>query len=842
MAAVTAGPIYQLTGDRPVHDAHHMETIRTSRRDTTDDGGPAWEGTDYLLRGEFCTPEAIARELARLRRDCGAAVALMLVAGPRSLLKSLSMADSHDGRGQALTDVLRRRGLRTRRHLRPLGLPGGDSFPGSAPRLLRRLGDAIDNDKDGPGSSGELVGDPEDWSALQVPAQLRGTRLAVALLLHFDDSAVHPRVITDRDAATVRLTIMVNATAQARVHHDTLVMDRVDDALVDSVGSGGQIDLAAAADKLVALAMEVTSSDLAAYYAADVPGRRLWLRATTTKPRDRVVPAQALGLSALRVASVSADRARPVIFDLASAPEIELSFDVAGRGHHVAEMATPVRGPLATGAVLGVVTVARCGTTRRLPKAFGAYDLALVRNVALRLSLLRATADLEATADLFSSLTATRTRRSYDIPAPQDQAPTLGAAGSECPVGSGGLADPDRLAEQSGAAHSSVVALPDDLAIAMPDIERGLRTIRELTGSQSATFRAALPHPDATSAHGLALHRIAADPPERLGDERAVQQLDEDRVNCLSARLGRPHNVPFAVLDEHFDAVRPGSSSAMSVPVIVEGMVAGVVNLESTFEQNYDTRTSTVVAFAEHIGLVIADARLALSRQMEEYALEIITLAHDIPTECDAISAALAGEAATPSARSDAERRLGTIRSRARGIESYGVGTAPPKPSAAPATMPEIVEAALDHEDVCRVNTVVAPGDWPRHATEAVERARECLRHMFANVHRHRELSAEAVKVKVTCAEWGGRVHDVVQIINQTELPVDRARARNAYRVPVTSAGVDADGAPIEIPRFGAYLAGGQARAVAGDAHLCALSDHVARVVLMVPRPDESAA
>jgi hypothetical protein len=360
--------------------------------------------------------------------------------------------------------------------------------------------------------------------------------------------------------------------------------------------------------------------------------------------------------------------------------------------------------------------------------------------------------------------------------------------------------------------------------------------IRALTASHSATFRAALGHPDAASGHGLALYRIAADPPERLADPYAIQHLHTDAVNCLAARLGEPQNVAFTERDEHFERARSGTHSALSVPVVVEGLVAGVVNLESTSEQNYDTRVSTAVAFAQHLGLVIADTRLALSRELEGYAMRIITEAHEIGTDCDGIVKELTD--APPSQRKRVDRHLAQIRARARGIETFVPRGQQAPSSKAWLTLSQIVDEAVEEDDLCLVDIASTNATGALHAPEAVIRIRASLQHIFANVHRHRRMSADRVDITVTSAQWGGRLYDVVRVLNATEEPIDVQRARNAYRVPVTSEETDADGNPVETPRFGAYLAGGHARELGGDVHLSPMPEPGARVVLMIPCPE----
>lgn len=769
-------------------------------------GGSGWTGTDYLLKGQFCPPDEIMAALECLRRETAADMALLLVAGPRGLLQTLCCAVSGDERGRELTDLLRRKPrLNPRRLLRPFTGPDEDAFPRNARRLLRRIGQTVDGHG---GDSERLLGALDDWIVLGVPEALRGTRLAVAVFLRAAQALADMDSGTDitivkRDREVLDLAVMVNATAQARVHHDAVVIDRVDQALDASAIVGNQIDLALAADKLVELARDVTDSDIAGYYAADFQARVLHLRAFSSDENAAVCLPPTLVIGGDQVAAVSAERTRPVLLDPQEGSKLAATIEVLNGASDVAEMATPVPGPLTGGPVLGVITLARYGRGGRAPNPFGAYDHALVRNVALRLALLRATADLEAASEMFTQLLS----------------PTDDETTSDLGIRS----DP---------------AIPDDLVLALPDIARGLQTIRRLTNSHSATFRAALPSVQAKVAHDLALHRIAADPPERLDDERPIQQVDSGGVNCSAAVMGSARNVPFVDQEQSFDALRDGTNSEMSVPVVVEGLVVGVVNLESTSEQNYDTRRATVIAFAEHIASLIAGARLALSRRLETYALRVVSRAHELGQYTEAIGDAMDEHNATAELRGLINTQLDNIEYRARGLRSFDDDPDDEDDSGHLSSMPDLVDRAIERADLVRVEVMVEQLPWHSYDAVAVAHVRESLRHIFANVHGHRAVSREPAHVTVTQVAWGGRAHDVVSVTNPVRDRLDIHRACNVYRVPVTgSGGPGADGSLVDVPRFGAYLAGGHARALGGEVHLLALGENHARVCLMVPSP-----
>lgn len=759
-----------------------------------------WTASDHLLRGTFCPPTALGPALEDLRVESGAAMALMLVAGPRGLLRSLCVSTSEDDRGDALTELLRRdSALKTRRLLRPASRTGEDAFPGTAPTLLTRLRRAIE-DLGGDGDA--LVGAPGEWAAVRVPSELRGSRLGVAILLrdHPGDGASFP----EYDRHVLDLAVMANATAEASVHHDVIVMNRVDEQLDARVVVDHQIDLGLAAARLVELALEITSSDFAAYYAIDFVTRTLYLRAQFPSDRSCFAPPEAMSLDENRLTAVSAARGRPVLLDREHSPTVRKSFDDVD---FVDEMATPVPGPLPSGPITGVITVARGDQDHRPRNPYGAYDHALVRNVALRLALLRATADLETASEMFTRLTGRSTSGSGHVEA----SPTA----------------PD----------VPPVPIPDDILLALPDIQAGLERIRGLTGSHSATFRAALPNRGATAPHGLALHRLAADPPDRLNERSRVQHTHRPSVNSDAALMGAARNVPFVAREQAYDRARDGSQSEISVPVLVEGMVVGVINLESPTEQNYDPRVSTAIAFAGHVGLVIANARLRLSRQLETYAMQIITRGHDLSWECRKIETATRD--ASPEIRGLVAQQLATIETRVRGLRTFARVPESHEEVAHP-TMPQLVQAAITSADLVLVQLRIEDADWRRYDARSTRHVRECLRHVFANVQAHTPIEADEVEVEITETPWGGLPYTVVQVTNQTAYATDPRRAQNLYRVPVTSSSArpgDAHDGTSDVPRFGAYLAGSHARALGGDVHYRTLDDDHARVIVMVPSP-----
>src|SRR5688500_18149923 len=77
-----------------------------------------WTGTDYLLHGRFCPPTQLGISLGEIRDELDAAAALLVVAGPRGLLRSLCVFDG-PGREGAVAGFLSPRKVRVYDRLRP---------------------------------------------------------------------------------------------------------------------------------------------------------------------------------------------------------------------------------------------------------------------------------------------------------------------------------------------------------------------------------------------------------------------------------------------------------------------------------------------------------------------------------------------------------------------------------------------------------------------------------------------------------------------------------------------------------------------------------------------------
>jgi GAF domain len=784
------------------------------------DGLAGWSPMDYLLRGDFCPTADLSPALEALRRSVGARTALLMVAGSRGLLRTLCTCVSTDGSETVINDFLRAGPkVRLKRRRALVALP--DDVTAHHPTDPRWHPDAVIArlkavaERKGRDDVVGALGPAEEWVAVRAPVEMDRMPMTVAVYVRtpvevpVGESKGQPAV--ECDEAVLRLAVMASTTATTSVYHDTMITTRVDERLSRQDSGAANADLRAATQQLIELAAEVTDSVAVCYYVVDPINRELRQVAAHVPDELEATFPDRIGVDDPVVAAQAVGRRRPLVHGWAGSrtkvsPTMEFS---AAELPPYVELATPVPGPLASPRVAcgGVVTAVRVAESGQPVKSFGAYDHSLLRNVALRLALLHATEDMEAAADMFRDLTIR-------------QSGALASASSA-------------RARLCGGKEADIPPLADDVVQALPSIEAALAEVARLTNSHSATFRLAQPLLATSAAHGLGLVRIAAHSKDGLLDPRPVQDVTEPGINCRAALSGRPQNVPFVDLDRGYDAVRPHTRSQISVPVAVEGMVIGTVNLESPVERNYDARVSTAIAFAEHVGMVFAGARLSLARELHQYATQIVTRAHDLSAETRQIARATAG--APPVARRKVGEAIARIEERARGIGSFDSDDE----RRAPATMPTLASEAWRRANLLYIDRQIEERAWGMFG-ETTTAVYDCLRHVFVNVQSHMPIDAEAPpEVRVSSALWGGRRYDIVRVRNEAKERIDPARAANLYQVPVVDHRPPSrgDGSDVKLPRFGAYLAGIEARTVGGNVHFALEEPEMVRIMVMIPAP-----
>jgi hypothetical protein len=793
---------------------------------------PTWTPEEFILRGSYCPRPAILDSVERARRDVGAEAALIVAADEGALLRSLcfqapkQMETPYDLVGLLRSvEQLNRRISSGELVLTRPSVPGDEApFPRSAPHLMAGL--ATLAREEGRNELATWLSPQEDWIPARIPTAATA-RISVAVLFLEPDS----EYVVDQDemrlveagAQIVEITERVNATVQADVRRDAAIMARLDDQLDPADFAEGTVDLKQAANSLVQLAVEVSRSDVGACYVFD-HGRGAMTQTGFAVPdplREAgwVYPDE-LDENSHALAFSSLSNRRPIQLPPGFPTEdgvVATCMCASDIHSESVELATPIVGPLASpkAPAVGVLTVARIGTE---DAKYGAYDLAVLRNISLRLALINATANTEAAARVFARLSTRATDRIRSQTAVSG--PLRGL----------------RLTED-GLGSFLRAPLPDDLYMTLPAIQEGLETLGRITGSYSATFRAALPSPDTTGPHGLTLRRVAAYPKRWLEAEGALQREEQGGLNWKVALTGTPQYAPVVEEEDAYLESRKETLSELCVPVLVEGRVIGVVNLESADRNAYDALVTTAQAFAAHVGLAIADARIAISSVLHDYAIEIVRRGHELGgQECRDLRA-LAAKAPARNWQELLEKSADEIERKAKGLRAFASADDDP---VGPLSFPELVlerKAALELDFA---ELLIDPtAEWQHYPPGVAQIVSLALKDVLGNLKRHSATSAAKATMLLYQGPWGGELHDILRIVNRPSAPLDPVDAINAYRAllgyetPDPSA--DGSDATLRVPQIGAYLAGTMARRVGGDVHLCQRVDGLTQVTLSIP-------
>lgn len=796
--------------------------------------GEEWTAEDFILRGKYCPRPAIYEAVEEARLQAGARAAVVLAADERALLRSLCFqAPMELGGPTDLVGVLRSRDdLNTRADLRALILTSPVAgaqqppFPWSADRLVVALNAFAESE--GEPQVAEWFGPAANWVPARIPEGVRGARISAAAIF-LDPSECLARDETGFETVAIDsligdITQRINATAQADVRRDAAIMARLDDRLDPSDYVARTVDFRQAATSLVKLAREISGSDVGACYVFDHGTKTMRLVAPDLPgglDREwRYEDELELTSDALVLTCYSARRPVQLPPGLPTAFSTVLTCGrrdgVEPAEDEAVELATPIVGPLASpkSRAVGVLTVAKLSPPT---SSYGAYDLALLRNIALRLSLISATTNSEAAARTFTRLS---TRRF---------APRSGAS-----LASGQLQTDDSPAP-TGGGHAEG-PLPDDLVATVPAITEGLATLGRVTGSHSATFRAALPSRETDRAHGVVLRRIAAYPQHWLERDGAIQTAEEGGINWRVVLEGRPYYAPVVASAKGYLSRRPETVAELAVPVFAEGRVIGVVNLESADRNAYDAQVATAQAFAAHVGLAIADARIAIAGVLHDYATEIVRRGHEMGGECKELREA--GSQVGGESGRKVHGIADTVERKAKGLRRFDEHV-PVGPVGAQ-TLPRLVEHQVAEVGLHKPHLELNPRDvWLPHAPASAEVIGQALQDILINVKRHSSTHGERPTLELRQGKWGGRSQDLLVVHNWAAEPLDPYRAANAFKAPLVRRLGDHQPEEgvigIQVPQLGAYLAGTLIRRIGGDAHLSCEPDGRTRVVMSVP-------
>jgi hypothetical protein len=621
------------------------------------------------------------------------------------------------------------------------------------------------------------------------------SRIDIAILLRVSSPVVDRLVLQELvDLVAVR----VYGTAQADIRRDTATMSRLRDRLGQT---RAQDEFPKGASQLVAVASDVAGAGKGACYLASPSGEKLALVASYPEgaPWDGVDFPSRLEIDAPRAAAAAVRLQRTIQIPPGIEWERDLRTTIDGSGdQRLVELAIPIPGPMATPdePAIGVLTVVKRDTARDSNEvnAFGAYDLARLRNVALRLALLSATSRASALI-------------------------AAGVALSERP-------DPGP-ATSTGQQDAR---LPDDFETAHPHIDRGLKALAEYTGSHSATFRAVLPYADTEHEHGTALVRIASITKDVDDEATRVQTYEQGGYNWRAILTGEAQKRSKVGQDPTYRKHRELSASELALPVRVEGRVIGVINLESRQEDAYEAFEYHADNFAFRAGLAIADARLEGQTAVHQQAVEIVNRSHTLSNK---IKELMGKELITGNAQADAlNGELENLRTLAQQLRT-GPVEIKGRPSRRTLTLSQLLDQAVAE---VRLNIIRREKDgavpWKPYDPASAMIVRQLLHNLLENIKWHACPGSAEAQAWLSRGTWGGREEDLIILQNKPNIRIGESVTRNLYKFPQeASPGASAN----KRVRLGAFLAGRLARSLNGDIYGVVLPNGHLRTTVVIP-------
>jgi signal transduction histidine kinase len=136
----------------------------------------------------------------------------------------------------------------------------------------------------------------------------------------------------------------------------------------------------------------------------------------------------------------------------------------------------------------------------------------------------------------------------------------------------------------------------------------------------------------APEAEGLLLRALRGYPPEMDRYRQEPMPLDKGIIG-RAARLGMPNMVPDVSKDEDYVEALPTTRSQLTVPVVRENRVIGVIALESNQFNGFDLEDlNFVVRLADHAAVSMANAQLYEEvKQANQYKSEFVSIvAHEL--------------------------------------------------------------------------------------------------------------------------------------------------------------------------------------------------------------------
>jgi GAF domain-containing protein len=580
-----------------------------------------------------------------------------------------------------------------------------------------------------------------------------------------------------------QILAMLNATPQALARLDEAVMSDVDECMQPQLDEYGIIRFRTMAQGVADLAVRVMRGERAAVYMR-TPGRI---------PRPKLLAESVAHQSTRDSMDKGVEDLVVRVLETHRAKQVDNQASTY--------LATPIPGGFASPqtSAIGVLWVCREGRN-----SFSAYDLALARNMCLRLAVLNTTAIAGRIAQGITELRGT-------------------------PMAEVAAQMPQRPEGES--------ELPPDVELAIRRVPSALKTIARDTNSHSVTIRVALPDSDGDSPQALALRRVAAYPHDRLDDLYKVLRYRDGGINWQVVLTDRVVYVPDTENSQPAESYLPArkdTKSELALPIRSDGRLVGTLNLESSSPANYGPLIPQAIAFAGAMGRAFADAQAYYTQPVLERAAEVLDHGHDYESHLLSLrrSPILAGLSEHDQAviQQDIEEGLRLITDITRGDSQREVAEER-------ATLWDTLREAYEDTNPLlleRPNWDNRPR-WDRRLRADEQRLIfSALRNVLLNIKRYSGISPVDTEyisphLSDTTCIWAGREYVALTIRNSSSKFIANSVASRAYRVPFP--GIDGK------LRLGAYLAALRLRQINGLVSFSAAdAGWSCRTTLLIPR------
>lgn len=769
-----------------------------------------WHRADYILRGEYCPLPGVRDHLERIRRALDAAMLVHLAVDHEFLMRSLSWAvGTPQTATHGLSEWIRRADYKdTNRGFNDYVVTAANKWKSKfiaslSEELAENIVSRLLN----------ITHERRSAKTSNLPASICQAFSVVGwrgyALNHTGRSGIEPwdgevrslllvalgRPIGSEDERSVHtLGVRLKCTAESNARRDSVVMKQVMQRLSMAPSQNLASSLEIVSNEALRLACEITgSAGGSVYLMSPTPEQPEFRRlAEVTGPNFSYPHTLPFHEETTVGWAVAQHRAYQQIAGSSAAELLVRAVESQGG----TELVTPIAGPLANTwapAVGAIVLFHSAGD----PRGYSAYERALVRNVALRLALFRTNIATREIATAISTLRSTSPRRLQMSPVPS-------------PL-------------------SARVPWPKDITLATERFDEPLHQLADSTFSHSVTLRIALSDEQHKSEHGLALVRVAAYPAVRLEEPYATEWEGDPGLHWDVMRTGNEKYVSNTLHDIHFQEVRPGTVSSLCVPVKVEGVLAGTLNLESPFIDNYAPFLPLVVALSGAVGRTLADARAELEGALLDRAAHALARRHDFSGVLKAIETDLKGIDTSP-LKGKLLDKVGTLQSLVQDLREPEVSVELQAKS-----LWEIVEDT--RKQISLDAAVSQPTERLFHenlAPRASQSVAIVLSSVLRNVNYHSAQDARdsdgrpVPRISFGSTYLQGAVQAIVTVENLSLHYLEPGFCAELYRYPV--------GDPHGEIRLGTYIAGLNARRIGARIHANLLKDgKTLRTTLIVP-------